>query len=83
MTKDEMIWDLSPLVESASPALIQKKLKSMIVEAKKILDTYHGKIGRMDAKSLLDLLEMRDTFTLLDVDLYGKYIESMKKFQDQ
>jgi oligoendopeptidase F len=64
MTKDEMIWDLSHLVESTSLALIQKKLKSMVAEAKKIRDTYHGKIGRLDAKGLLELLEMRDTFTL-------------------
>jgi hypothetical protein len=35
MPKDEMIWDLSHLVESTSLALIQKKLKSMVVEAKK------------------------------------------------
>jgi hypothetical protein len=35
MPKDEMTWDLSHLVESTSLALIQKKLKSMVVEAKK------------------------------------------------
>lgn len=64
MTKDEMIWDLSPLVESTSPALIQKKLESMVAEAEKIRDTYHGKIGGFCAKSLLKLLEMKDVFTL-------------------
>jgi len=64
MTKDEMIWDLSPLVESTSPALIQKKLESMVAEAEKIRDTYHGKIGGFGAKSLLKLLEMKDVFTL-------------------
>jgi hypothetical protein len=35
MPKDEMTWDLSHVVESTSLALIQKKLKSMVVEAKK------------------------------------------------
>jgi len=35
MPKDEMTWDLSHLIESTSLALIQKKLKSMVVEAKK------------------------------------------------
>jgi len=64
MTKDEMIWDLSHLVESTNLALIQKKLKSMVVEAKKIRDTYHGKIERLDAKGLHALLEVRDIFTL-------------------
>jgi oligoendopeptidase F len=64
MTKDEMIWDLSSLVESTSPALIQKKLESMVAEAEKIRDTYHGKIGGLGAKSLLELLEMKDVFTL-------------------
>jgi oligoendopeptidase F len=64
MTKDEMIWDLSPLVENTSPALIQKKLESMAGEAEKIRDRYHGKIGGLDAKSLLKLLEMKDVFTL-------------------
>jgi oligoendopeptidase F len=64
MTEDEMIWDLSPLVESTSPALVQKKLESMVAEAEKIRDTYHGKIGRLDASGLLRLLEMKDVFTL-------------------
>jgi oligoendopeptidase F len=64
MTKDEMIWDLSPLVGSTSPALIQKKLESMVAEAEKIRDTYHGKIGRLDARGLLKLLEMKDVFAL-------------------
>ncbi len=64
MTQDEMSWDLSPLVESTSPALVQKKLESMVAEAEKIRDTYHGKIGRLDASGLLRLLETKDAFTL-------------------
>jgi len=64
MTKDEMIWDLSQLVESTSPGAIEKKLDSMGAEAEKIRDKYHGKIGRLDAKAVLELLELKDAYTL-------------------
>ncbi len=64
MTDDEMVWDLSQLVESINPAYIQKKLESMVTEAEKIRDMYHGKIGVLDAKGLLELLEMKDAYTL-------------------
>jgi len=64
MNKDEMIWDLSQLVESTDPTSIQKKLESMVAEAEKTRDKYHGKIGGLDAKGLLELLEMKDTFIL-------------------
>ncbi|TET65418.1 hypothetical protein E3J49_01825 [Candidatus Bathyarchaeota archaeon] len=64
MTREEMIWDLSQLVESINPASTQKKLDSMVDEAEKIRDTYHGKIGNLDAKDLLELLEMKDAYTL-------------------
>ena len=64
MTREEMIWDLSQLVESINPASVQKKLDSMVDEAEKIRDTYHGKIGNLDAKDLLELLEMKDAYTL-------------------
>ncbi|MCK4313182.1 hypothetical protein KAW04_00285, partial [Candidatus Bathyarchaeota archaeon] len=64
MTREEMIWDLSQLVESINPASVQKKLDSMVDEAEKIRDIYHGKIGNLDAKDLLELLEMKDAYTL-------------------
>ncbi|NIO36610.1 hypothetical protein GTO27_02795, partial [Candidatus Bathyarchaeota archaeon] len=64
MTEDEMIWDLSQLVESTDPASIQKKLESMVAEAEKVRKTYHGKIGSLDAKGLLKLLELRDSYIL-------------------
>jgi len=35
MAKDEMIWDLSQLVESTDPVSVQKKLDSMVTEAEK------------------------------------------------
>ena len=63
MNKDEMIWDLSQLVESTDPTSIQKKLEFMVEEAEDIRDTYHGKIGNLDAKGLLELLEMKDAYT--------------------
>ena len=64
MTENEMIWDLSQLVENTEPTSIQKKLESMVTEAEKARDVYHGKIGSLDAKGLLELLEMKDTYIL-------------------
>jgi len=64
MTKDEMVWDLSQLVEGTDRASIQKKLESMVAEAEKVRDKYHGKIGSLDAKGLLKLLEVKDVYIL-------------------
>lgn len=64
MTKDEMIWDLSHLVESIDTASILKALESMVVGAEKIRDRYHGKIRDLDAKRILELLEINDAYTL-------------------
>ncbi len=59
-----MIWDLSQLVENIDPTSIRKKLKSMVIEVEKIRDKYHGEIGGLDAKGLLELLRMKDFHTL-------------------
>jgi oligoendopeptidase F len=64
MTKDEMIWDLSQMVENTAPASIQKKLESMVAEVERVRAKYHGKIGGLDAKGVLELLEMKDAYTL-------------------
>ena len=64
MSRNEMIWDLSQLVENTEPTSIQKKLESMVAEAEKARGTYHGKIGSLDTKGLLELLEMKDAYTL-------------------
>ena len=64
ITKDEMIWDLSQLVENTDPTSIQKKLKSMVIEAEKIRDKYYCEIGGLDAKGLLELLRIKDFHTL-------------------
>jgi len=60
----EMTWDLSQLVQNTDPKLIQKTLDSMVAEARKLHEQYHGKIGNLDAEGVLDLLELRDTLTL-------------------
>jgi len=60
----EMVWDLSQLVESTDPASIKKKLGSMVAEAEKVRDKYHGKIGSLNAKGVLELLEMKDALFL-------------------
>lgn len=64
MAKDEMIWDLSQLVESTDPASIRKKLESMVAESLKVREKYHGRIGGLDARGLLELLELKDILTL-------------------
>jgi oligoendopeptidase F len=52
MVADEMVWDLSQLVES------------MVVEAGKLREQYHGKIAGLDAKGVLNLLDQRDALYL-------------------
>jgi len=76
MVKDEMVWDLSQLVENTDPILVRKKLDSMVVEAEKIRHKYHDKIGELDANGLLKLLELKDKFTLSfdGVSLYCRLI---------
>jgi oligoendopeptidase F len=64
MVKDEMVWDLSQMVDSTDPASVQKNLESMVAEAERIRKKYHGKIEDLDAKGLLQLLEQRDKFSL-------------------
>jgi oligoendopeptidase F len=64
MVKDEMVWDLSQMVDKTDPASVQENLESMVAEAERIRKKYHGKIGGLDAKGLLTLLDLRDSFTL-------------------
>jgi oligoendopeptidase F len=64
MTENEMVWDLSQLVENTEPTSIRKKLESMVAEAEKARDAYRGKIGSLDAKGLLELLKMKDAYIL-------------------
>jgi len=64
MTKEEMVWDLSQLVDNTDPASIQEKMKRMVAEAEEARNKYHGKIMSLDAKGLLELLEMKDSLTL-------------------
>ncbi len=64
MTSDEMVWDLSQLVEKTDPPSIQKKLVSMVDEANRIRNMYHDKIKDLNTKELLKLLERKDEFIL-------------------
>lgn len=59
-----MVWDLAPLVESTGPASVQKKLTSMVDEAKRMRNKYHEKIEGLDTKGLRELLETKDAFYL-------------------
>jgi len=64
MSTEEMRWDLSQLVESTETASILKKLEEMVLEALELRGSYYGKIAELDAAGLLELLELRDEFTL-------------------
>lgn len=64
MAEDELVWDLSQLVESTDPDSVEDKLDSMVTKAEEVRRKYHGKIGSLDAEGVLELLEMKDAFTL-------------------
>jgi oligoendopeptidase F len=64
MTGNEMVWDLTPLVESTDPAAIEKKLASMVAEAETLREHYRGQIGGLSAKGLHELLKTKDAFLL-------------------
>ena len=64
MTEEEMVWDLSQLVDKVDPVFVQNQLRLMVEEAGRIRDSYHGKIESLDAKGLLQFLELRDAYTL-------------------
>jgi len=64
MVKDEMVWDLSQMVDSANPTSVQEQLTLMAAESEKLRDRYHDKISDFDAESVLKLLQTRDSFRL-------------------
>jgi oligoendopeptidase F len=59
-----MAWDLSQLVESTDPALVQKQLKHMVAEAEKFREKYRGNIGDFEVENLLEMFEARDDLIL-------------------
>ena len=61
---EEMIWDLSQLVESTDSARIQKQLELMVAEAEKFRDNYRGKIVSLEVKSMVEMLEAKDGLLL-------------------
>ena len=59
-----MVWDLKQLVENTDPASIREKLESMVDGSMKFRDKYRGRIGDLDGRGLLELLETKDALTL-------------------
>ncbi|TEU15020.1 MAG: hypothetical protein E3J21_14375, partial [Anaerolineales bacterium] len=57
---EEMVWDLSQLVESTDSAWIQKQLELTVAEAEKFRHKYRGKIASLEVKSLVEMLEAKD-----------------------
>ncbi|MDH5689695.1 MAG: hypothetical protein OEZ48_17735, partial [Candidatus Bathyarchaeota archaeon] len=57
---EEMVWDLSQLVESTDSAWIQKQLELTVAEAEKFRHKYRSKIASLEVKSLVEMLEAKD-----------------------
>jgi len=72
MSEDEMVWDLAQLVENTNPEAIKRELETRVGEAERIREKYHGKVAGLDAQGLLELLEVKDAFTL-KCEGTGKY----------
>ncbi len=64
MVEEEMVWDLSQLVDDTDPASIQGKLEEMVSESNRFGERYKGRILDLDAEGLLELLELKDAMTL-------------------
>jgi len=52
------------MVDSTNPTSVQEQLTLMAAESEKVRDRYHDKIRNFDAKSVLKLLQARDSFRL-------------------
>ena len=61
---NEMVWDLSQLVDSTDPKAIRENLNALVAEANKIGERYRGKILDMAAEDVLELLKTRDDLRL-------------------
>jgi oligoendopeptidase F len=64
MVENELIWDLSQLVENTDFDTVQKQLDYMASEAEAIREKYYGRISNLDAKGLLELLQSKDAYYL-------------------
>jgi oligoendopeptidase F len=61
---NEMVWDLSQLVDSTDLKAIREKLDALAAEASKINEKYRGKVLDMAAEGVLELLKTRDDLKL-------------------
>jgi oligoendopeptidase F len=84
MSPEKMRWDLSQLVESTDPATIRRTLESMVTEAEVVRERYYGNIGGLDARGLLELLELNDSMNLRygGVTLYCRLLYSANALDD-
>ncbi len=64
MSEEEMVWDLSQLVESTDSARIQNQLEHMVAEAEEFRKKYRGNIRGFEAKNLLGMIEANDALSL-------------------
>jgi oligoendopeptidase F len=64
MSNNEMVWDLSQLVENEDPKYIEERLKASVKEAEMLRDKHRGKIETYNAEDILHMLEEIDDLTL-------------------
>ncbi len=64
MTAEEMVWDLSQLVEKEDEEWVLSQLKAAVREAGAFRDRYRGRITSFSAKDLLDFLVESDDLQL-------------------
>ena len=64
MSSEEMVWDLSQLVEKDDPEYIEERLKAWVKEADQLRDQHRGKIETYNAEDILHLLEEIDNLVL-------------------
>ncbi|NWF95731.1 MAG: M3 family oligoendopeptidase [Candidatus Thorarchaeota archaeon] len=60
MTLQEMKWDLSQLVEIDNPDFISERLKAAVKASEEYREKYRGKIRRLTAKQVSQMLEEGD-----------------------
>ncbi|MFW9913804.1 MAG: hypothetical protein ACFFEU_15100, partial [Candidatus Thorarchaeota archaeon] len=60
MANEEMIWDLSQLVEFDDPAYISERLTAMVRWAEGYRDQHRGKIEGYDAQQVFDMIAQFD-----------------------
>ncbi|MFW9890995.1 MAG: M3 family metallopeptidase [Candidatus Thorarchaeota archaeon] len=74
MTKSEVSWDLSPMVNGKSPEEVKKLYDSLVKEAEEFATKYMDRISSMDVSEIKKMLTEYEVFSVKvqDASGYGK-----------